>query len=624
MRSLNRRAVGIALLLGYLGLFVAVVVAHRSPATGYELSLYAATPTVTWIGLGIAATTGLIAALATPRGSRYGSAGLLSIGCAGVALTAMPVIRGYEFYGAGDSLSHLGWAREMAAGTLAPTELLYPGIHTLSVTVSAVAGVPLTSAMQYVVLLVFPAVFLLVVPLVVQLVTDARRAYAIGLVAAALFTPVNNISVHPGAHPTSQAIMFLPVVVFLALTYVFDSSRDAVAAASPVDDPASSPTMTDGGGRVGVTGSGALLAVVSMAMVLIHPQQALNVVLVFIAITGIQLLYRRFGSGSLIAGHRWLGFQTVVVAAAFLLWAPRFDRATGTVSFTIASILGGDTSAGTVVAAKSTSLTALGGSISTVFLRLFLVGLVFTLIAVAVLSVALSGRMRDGWTDAAVRYLGIALVPLSGVFLLMFVISAGDQYFRYQGFIMVFVTVLAAVGLALAADKVDAAAPAGTGRVLVLVLLLVLAPVAAIGYHSSPYMYQPSAHVTESQMSGYSASFEHRQADIEFTGLRGGPQRYVDYYYGTQYARFGFEFPGYEDGTSSQRFNDAEYDRAYGETRYLAITQAGYEREVVLYDGFRYAQEGFTRLETTTDVNRVRSSDGFQLYYVRAVDPEEA
>ncbi|MFC7137877.1 hypothetical protein ACFQRB_18365 [Halobaculum litoreum] len=283
----------------------------------------------------------------------------------------------------------------------------------------------------------------------------------------------------------------------------------------------------------------------------------------------------------------------------------------------------GETAAGTVVAAKSTSLTALGGSISVVFVRLFVVGTVLTLVAAALLAVTASGRLRDRWTDAGVRYLGIALVPLSGVFLVMFVISAGDQYFRYQGFMMVFVTVLGAVGLAIAADKLDARAPTGTGRVLVLILLLVLAPVAAIGYHSSPYMYQPTSHVPASQLNGYAASFDHRQADIEFTGLRGGPQRYVDYYYGTQYSRFSFDFPGYEDGTSSATFANASYDEAYGETRYLAITQATFEREVLLYDGFRYSRAGFSRLETTPDVNRVRSSDGFRLYYVRATDPED-
>ncbi|MFC7068803.1 hypothetical protein [Halobaculum lipolyticum] len=623
MGTTNRRAVGVALLLGYAGLLTAVVTAHGAPATGYELSIYAATPTATWVGLAVAAVAGLAVALAADRTDRYGSLGTLLLVCSGIVLTAMPVLRGYRFYGAGDSLSHLGWTREIAAGVLSPTDLLYPGIHSLSVAVSTTTGVPLARAMLYVVLVAFPLVFLLTVPLLVRLVTDADRAYVIGLAAALLFVPINNISVHPAAHPTSQAILFLPVVVLLALTYVFDASTDAVASATPADDRASSPAMTDGSGRVGATGAGALLAVFSTAIVLIHPQQGLNVVLVFLAVSGLQLLYRWFDSGHRVASHRWLGVQAAVVAGAFLLWAPRFDRATGTFSYTLASVLGGQTSAGTVVAAKSTSLTALGGSISAVFLRLFAVGLVLSLVAGAVLLATMSGRVRDRWTDASVRYLGVALVPLAGVFVLMFAISAGDQYFRYQGFIMVFVTVLAALGLAVVADKVDEVAPAGAGRVLVLVLLLVLAPVAAIGFHASPYMYQPTSHVPDSQLRGYSAAFEHREADVEFTGLRGGPRRYVDYYYGTQYARYGFEFPGYEDGIAGPRFDDASYDAAFGETRYLAITQSSYQREVQLYDGFRYSAAGFARLETVPDVNRVRTSDGFSLYYVRATDPAE-
>ncbi|MFC7137878.1 hypothetical protein ACFQRB_18370 [Halobaculum litoreum] len=340
MRRLYHRALAFALALGATGLFVAAVVAHRSPATGYELSLYGATPTLVWVGLGAAAVVGLVAALTTDRSSRLGGVGLFLVGCAGVVLTAIPVLRGYRFYGGGDSLSHLGWAREMAAGVFSPTDLLYPGIHTLSVAVSSVAGVDLPLAMLYVVGVAFPAVFLLTVPLVVRLVSDTRRAYAIGLAAAALFVPINNISVHPIAHPTSQAILFLPTAVFLSLAYAYDCSADASAVASPSTDAAGSPTVTDGSGRVGVTGAGALLAVVSVAIVLIHPQQALNVALVFFAVTVLQLLYRQFAPDHRVASHRWLGVQAVIVAAAFVAWAPRFDRATGTFSYTLASILG--------------------------------------------------------------------------------------------------------------------------------------------------------------------------------------------------------------------------------------------------------------------------------------------
>jgi len=622
MRRTNRRLLAVALVVGSGGLVAAVAAAHGAPARGYELSLYASTPTATWAGLAAAAVAGVIAAFAAPRSGRLRDAGLVLIGSAAVAVTAMPVLRGYRFYGAGDSLSHLGWAREIAAGSLSPTELLYPGIHTTTAVVAAVTGVPPSLAMQYVTSLLFPLVFLLSVPLIVRLATGARRAYAIGLAAAALFVPVNNVSVHPTAHPASQGILFASAGVLLALTYVFDPSASPDDAPSAVADTAGSTTIADGSGRIGVSGVGVVLGVISAAVVLIHPQQALNLTLVFAAVAGLQLVYWRLDGDHSIASHRWLGPQTALIAALFLLWAPRFERVRGALTFTIGNLLGGDTSTGDVVAAKTGSLTAVGASVSTVFLKLFLAGAVLSVVAGAVLFAAASGRFRDEWTDASVRYLGAALVPMAAVFAVVFAAGAGDMYFRYQGFIMVFVTVLGAVGLALGVDRLDGLAARGAGRVAAVVLLLALAPVAAVGYHPSPYMYQPTPHVSDGQIGGYESAFDHRQAGVAFVGIRGGPRRFVDYRYGTERARTDLEFPGYRAGVPPSVFAAGNYSQRYDEPRYLAVTRLTYERETRLYGGLRYADAGFDRLGASPSVDRIRSSSEFRLYLL-ADDAEE-
>ncbi|UIP01533.1 hypothetical protein Hbl1158_15465 (plasmid) [Halobaculum sp. CBA1158] len=637
MGTTTRRVAGVGLLVGYLGLFAAILVARSAPATGYELSVYAATPTATWIGLGVAAAAGLCVAFATTPADRFHGGAPLLVGATGVVVSAMPTLRGYRYYGAGDGLTHLGWAREMAAGAISPTEVLYPGIHSTAVAFSAVMGVPLTRSMQYVVLLAFPLVFLLTVPLAVRVVTDARRAYAVAVAAAALFVPINNISVHPTAHPTSQAILLVPAAAYLALSYVLDPAADALEATTnadagdadasaeastdpDADDPSTPRTVTDGGGSVGVTGVGVLLALVSAAFVLVHPQQALNLALVFLAVALLQAALRRRDADSSIASHRWLGVQTGVLVGFFLLWTPRFERARDTVAFTLGSILGGDASAGTVVAAKATSLTALGGSLPSLFFRLFVAGTALSVVAGGLVLATLAGRVADDRTDAAVRYLATALVPLAGVFLVVFAIGAGDMYFRYQGFMMAFVTVLGAAGLALAADRIDRSLPTGAGPAVVLAVLLVLAPIAAVGYHASPFMYQPTPHVTGSQLDGHAAAFEHREPGVPFTGLRGGPRRYVDAYYGTEFARGDLEFPGYDSGINDTTFTGARYAGEFDETRYVAITESSRQRETALYDGFRYPERGFRELETTPTVNRVQSSDGLRVYYVRATN----
>ena len=599
----------LGLTVGFLALLAAVLLARRSPPTGYELSIYTATPTAVWACLGVALVAGVAASIVS-GGVRVRHAGLLLAGAAVLSVVALPLLRGYYFYGAGDSLSHLGWARELASGALAPLNLLYPGIHTTTVFVAGVTGIPLRTAMMFVVLVCYTLVFLLFVPLCVRILDGSRLALPIGLLTALLLAPVNGISVHPNAHPASQAILFFPFVLYLALRY---STRPWRASA----------TVADGGSDVGdrVTAAGILLALASSAVVLVHPQQALNVLLFFFAIAAVQALYRRRRTDHPITNHRPLYAQTALVAVAFLLWAPRFPRVRGAVFYTVMSLIRQGPSAGAVVADKSGSIVALGGSVSSLFVKLFLPGTILALLAGGLILALLSGRLDDEGTDTTslVMYLTVALVPLMGVFFLLLASSAGDMYFRYQGFIMVPVTILAAVALTRAVRSLEGGVGgrSRTGiRVGVVVLFLLLVPIGAAAFHSSPYIYKPTQHVSERQADGYASAFEHRQPGTPFFGIRGGPRRFVDAVYGTEQARESLSFPGYREKINTTAFNRANYGPRYEEDHYLVVTDASYEQEVLLYDGFRYNASGFRALETTPGVNRVRANGGLRQYLI--------
>lgn len=607
----------LALVAGCLGLTAGVLAAHGAPAAGYELSLYGATPPVVWAGVGVAFLAGAVVALSAPIRGYAWSAAVGLVAASAVTVFSMPLLRGYEFYGVGDSLSHVGWSREIAAGSLEPTNLLYPGVHTLTVFVGRVAGVPMTQANMVVVLVVVPLVFLLFVPLAVELVAGTPRAYAVGLLAAALFVPINNVSVHPNAHPASQAILLFAFVLYLALAYAV-GVLDTGPGAEPDDAGRARPHSALLARPLALTGTGVLLALASAAIVLVHPQQALNVAFVFAAIAGVQFLGRRYLADHAVATHRPLYAHTAVLLGAFFAWTPRFERAQGAFTATVESILRTGPSAGGVVSQKSASLTVVGGSIPELFAKLFGTATVFSLLAAALVAVALVRWRRDA--DTLVGYLAAGFVPLVAIFLVVLASEAGDMYFRYQGFIMVPVTVLGAAALARAHGWAADRGSARTGAVAVAVLLLVLAPVGLIAVHPSPYMYQPTKHATESEIAGYGAAFEHRDPDVAFVGLRGGPRRFVDYHYGTQQARTTLAFPGYREGTPPAVFAAANYSQAFDETRYLVVSAGTREREVRLYDGFRYSERGFRALETTPGVNRVRASDGFELHVVREGD----
>lgn len=605
----------LALLVGYLGLFVGILAAHAAPASGYELSLYSATPVTTFVGLGIALGVAVGVILTSSHTTRRFDAGRLLAGSATLAIFTLPIIRGYEFYGAGDAMSHVGWSRELAAGTLSPGDLLYPGIHSITVATSSVAGVPLTQANMYVVLLLFPLAFLLFVPLTTVIVTGTRRALGVGLLVAILFTPINNVSVHPIAHPASQTILLLPFLLYLVLRYVTHGGPPAGPKASPVSQTARPGARAQALLGLDSTAIGVLLALTSAAVVLFHPQQALNVALCFTAVTVLQLGASRWLSDGPIASHRPLHFQTGIIILAFFAWAPRFERTWRFAAYITESILGQGVTTG-VVASKSVSLNTIGGSLPMLFLKLFLPALVCSLLAGTLILYVIRHRIGNEETTARIRYLAMVLVPMFAIFLVVLAADVGDMYFRYQGFIMVPVTILAAVALFRGGDLLASRTSPRTAIVAVLVLFLVLTPAGLVALHTSPYMYQPTQHVPQTQLAGYSSSFEHRAEDVAFIGIRGGPQRYVDYHYGTERAMKQLEFPGYRAALNESVFRNARYRTALDEPRYLAVTQSTYEREVRLYRGFRHPESGFQALERTPNVNRVRSNDDFDLYYI--------
>lgn len=604
----------LALLVGYLGLLVGILAAHATPASGYELSLYSATPLTTWVGLAVALGIAVGVILTSPHTTRGFDAGRLLAGSATLAVFTLPIIRGYEFYGAGDAMSHIGWARELATGALPPGDLLYPGIHSLTVATSSVAGIPLTQANMYVVLLLFPLAFLLFVPMTTVIVSGTRRTLGVGLLVAILFTPINNVSIHPIAHPASQTILLVPFVLYLVLRYVTHGESPTGSTASPASRTARSGVRAQ---VLGLDSSaiGILLALTSAAVVLLHPQQALNVALCFAAVTVLQFGASRWLSDETIASHRPLHLQTGIVVLAFLAWAPRFERARGFAIYTTESILGRGATTG-VVTGKSASLTTIGGSLPVLFLKLFLPAMVCSLLAGALVLYVIPDRLGDEETTARVRYVAMVLAPMFAIFLVVFAADAGDQYFRYQGFIMVPVTILAGVALLRGGDWLGSRTSPRVAIVSVFVLFIVLAPVGLVSAHASPYMYQPTQHVPQNQLDGYVSSFEHRDDDIAFVGIRGGPRRYVDYHYGTQRGRTTLEFPGYRAGLEEAVFRNASYQRALDEPRYLPVARSTYEKEVRLYRGFRYPESGFRALERTPGVNRVRSNDGFALYYI--------
>ncbi|MHC3437793.1 MFS transporter [Natrialbaceae archaeon A-gly3] len=583
----------LVLSVGFLSISGAALVAHLNPATGYEVSVYAMTTPWTWIGLVVAVSAASLVSFSPTVDRMSYAMGLVLGGLVVVVFAGLPIIRGYRFYGRHDALTHLGWARAIGDGTMSPFELFYPGIHTLSTIISVTLEIP-PSRSLFLVVLCAVLLFCVFTILCVRTVRPTRRATAIGAFSAFLLLPITGLAMILQPHAISQAVLFSTVLFFLFLQYVRIDRNGAVFSAT-----------------------GVLLFGVAVAAVVYHPQLVAHLIAVFVAISVVQFVSRRFWSDGRIAGHTPVYGFTVFLIGLFLVWTSNFGFFSGMFEYFFDSLIEyvfGSASGGeATVAARGSSLGAAGGSLLEVFFKLFfvhfLVGLLIAGLALGLLVSRTSEFLSRIRPDATYLLAGLAgLVP---VFFVYFASAGSTLYFRVVGLMMVLVTILGAIatdGLVerLGSGKSPQLRSLGRSALSVTVVVLLVLSLATI--FPSPYIYQNSPHVSDTQMSGYETAFEVKDEDVMLAGFSDGPNRFDDGINGNT------ERMGLHEGPPESSLE--ELSAAYDEDHYFVITQTDYEQQAIVYGGFRYSAHDFQAVETQRDVDRIHSNEEFDMYYL--------
>jgi hypothetical protein len=603
---MNDRSVGLrrrsllALAVGYAALAGAALSAYTASASGFELSIYEGTPLSVWVLLGVALTLSLLVSFQV-SGTRLGTAGLLLGGGSVGLVTALPLVRGYRFYGAGDGLTHVGWAADAASGTLNPFGLFYPALHTLTVFFAELLGIGVMRAMLLVVLAITLS-FPVFVPLCVGAITGYTEAAYVGAFVAFCLLPINHIATHyMEPHPATQAVLLSPLVLYLLVQYV-------LCEFSLLEAP--------------LTRTGTLLALGAVSLVLYHPQQAANTLILFATVAAVQAGCRLLRCGGEIRAHRPLYVQTIWLGLFFAGWAAgreKFAGALNSVTSELAGyLLAGSTDAASVVSQRGSSLGQIGASTGELFAKLLFVPTVFAALTAVVMTTSLLGRSEttEPETTALLRYFSAGLFVLVPYSLVFFVGSVSKLFFRNLGFVMVLVSIVGAIALfrlrRLLADRFSPAVgyPAMTlflGAALVLSMVVVF---------PSPYVYVGSGHVSDDRLAGYETAFSHQAPDTAIYGVRGGPWRYRQATVGVT-------------GVATSRYEDRAI---WGETlsrvralaeedRYFLLTDPDVRLEAGVYEGLRYSKAQFRSLSRQPGVHIVQYNGEATVYRIEARPP---
>lgn len=607
------RGTVVALAVGWLSLGVGVLLARSDPASGYEF-VYSGTPVGYWVGFTLAGLLAVAVAVGTTdRRLRWVATTLAGAGA--VSLVGLPLIRGYFFLGSSDSLSHLGWVRDLGVGRITAFELLYPGIHSVAVMTSHYTGLGYPRATMLAVLAVVVA-FFLAVPAAVWALTGNDRAAAVGALSAFALLPINLVVTQPVIHSITQASFFVAVMVYLLVRYATSSPGDR---------------------RFSPTAPGVALALASVALVLYHPQAAMAMLVVVGTVAAIQFVGRRRGADGPVAGLRPLYAQALVLVVAFALWSSQQPAVVSTFDVgirTVTSFVGGEpTPVASDVSSQGQSLESVGSGLVEIYFKIFLVSTFYVVLAGLLFLRSLLGGVPGvaADTEGVVRGLVAGLAALVPFVAIHFLGNLSELVYRYVSIGMTVVTVLGAVALYRFATRFPSSPSrrsalgarlrvAETGRypvraaVLAAVLVVVLA-LSVPTVFASPYVFLPSTHVTEMEYAGHASAFDHAAPGTGFVAIRGGSHRYRHAVQGTTGNTWRSE------SLDPDSINESLADSS-PEDRYLVLTESDERREVEVYRELRYDREDFRTIRGQPGLDRVQANGGFELYYDRG-DPDE-
>lgn len=573
-RSGSHRLEKLLLLVAPLAITVGVLSAVADPARSYELSIYESNP-VFWGSLVVAGTISIWGLFSANRSTRWISAGLLpSIPFLAVSF---PLIHGYYFLGHGDALTHLGRLRTLSSGELALWELFYFLAASLTMMVDPFLSGPIRQSMLFVPSL-FALLFVISIPLLVREVTDVPRAPKIAFAISAGLPVIDSYAAHIDFHPFSFGILFIPFGFFVAYRAQANPSRRWMF----------------------------LLLGLFCAVLFLHPIQFLLFWGGLIAFG----LSNRLILNTRAEATKQITIWPVLVAAGVLLWL-RVENKRHFEDYVVLTfgIVERITLAGSWLSEKTESAAGSGFNIIEIVISLYGLSIVLGLGATILVLATLSRVVTNGWTDEARRRLQMAslFIPVLGLGAVAFAGGVGDVTYRLIGSAVVGGIIGSAIGLGIFYEKMK---PRGIARATGIAVLSVIFVVGIMTVFMSPHILYGSQHFDKSMNSGYETMFKYENPDIEYEGLDPPPFRVRDAQQGVEV------FNALQGQQPPSHFADQRLAEHYHDPRYLTISSSGRQERLEVLGGYRYTEDDFLYLDSSSDISKIQSTGGLTVYRV--------
>jgi hypothetical protein len=201
----------------FILLFITFTIAIATPpASGYEISLYAAYSNIFWLLLVIIIALGILMIISqvyNDKPSRFWMSGYIAILFANIIILTLPVMRNYLILGRGDVLSHIGYIKEILYTGHFSASNIYPIIHILISFLSIYTGLT-PEYLSMIVPIIFTIFYIISVYLLARIISS-QRGQIILITAFGCLLLFRNENMF--LSPSVQCFDLLPFVFFLLL-----------------------------------------------------------------------------------------------------------------------------------------------------------------------------------------------------------------------------------------------------------------------------------------------------------------------------------------------------------------------------------------------------------------------
>lgn len=574
----------------YMGTAIAILIARRSPATQHEISIYSSTPFLFWPLIIFSILISIYLSI-YHIDDIYGMLGIILGGISMTSIVSLPLVRGYYYVGRGDSLSHLGVTLDVLAENIQLLDVAYPIIYSLGINLSLILNYNVPKGLLLLIYL-YVVVYFTFIPLVVRSLSSNKRIATVGLFSGFLLLPITHLATHMQVHPTSQAIMYSPVIFYISNKYFKTGSRKTLL----------------------------LFVVISIYFILLHPQQGLN----FLIFIGFIALFELMNIREM---HFIEPIRLTNLALIFIviwwIWIQNLNKFESSLQGLIIKIMTFSLTPAAKTQGRAMSLEGVGGNLLEVFIKMF--GPSLLLSGFALLLMALSIQYyfkREMFMQQSIfriarnKYIllyTLGFIPLILMFLIYLGMGISEQYFRHFGFIMVVVTVLGAISVWLVSNLFDEMNILSANKFIFIMLSLLIIMTIPIVFNS-PYFYQTTPITTEGELNGYDTLFNIKNESMPIIPLRGDTERIEHAIYG-RYTQPDIMWERSEYGLPDH-FANQSLSTYYDKKVYATIKSDSKVREVQVWNEFRYTSDDFEYLHRSSNIQKVHSNGHLYVYLV--------